>query len=215
MWDVILNVALFYSILLAPTPDSGLAIQAIVQTDFEYLASVRTTKSEFWLISQEQSYEKRGDQVRRMMPFALPPVEKEDIHTLGFDYEPDFRVLKTEDTAETRVLHGRTCQLTTAWAVADYAEARLRFWLCPRADEREAKLNAIVARAIRFRHPNLEREALKLLETRGDRTALQAESEIDGAIAPLIKFTVRVLSLDTKPIEGNVTLPPEGGRDAR
>jgi hypothetical protein len=212
---VILNVALLYSVLLAPAPDSGLAIQAVVQTDFEFMASVRTTKSEFWIVSREQTYEKRGNQVRRVKPFASPPAEKDDIHTLGFDYEPDFRVLKVEDTAETRVLHGRTCQLTTAWAVADYAEARLRFWLCPRADERETELNAIVARAMSFRHLSLEREALKLLEARGGRSALASESEIEPAIAQRMKLTVRVLSLDAKPLEGNVTLPPEGGRDAR
>lgn len=214
---VILNAALFLLPLLTQPAESGLAIQAIVQTDFEFGPSRRAMKSEFWILSQEQAYEKRGAQVRRVAPFALPPAEKEDIHTIGFDLDanPDFRMYKVNDTTETRTVHGRSCTLTTAWAVADYAEAHLRFWLCPRTDEREAKLNGIIARAVTLRYPNLEREALKLLETSANRTALEAESEIEGPIAPLMKLTGRVLSLDAKPVEGNLAIPPVGGRDAR
>ncbi len=212
---MILHPALLLSLLLAPAPDSGLALQAVVQTNFQYLNSTRTTKAEFWIVSQDRTYEKRGNQVRRMLAIAPPPKEKVDIHTLGFDYEPNFRVVKVEDATGTRTVLGRTCQLATAWAIADYAEAHLRFWLCPQADQREANLKTAVARAVSGRYPNLEREILKLLEARQGQIVLEASSDIEPPIAPLMKFTFQVVSLDAKAIEGNLTIPPEGDRDAR
>ncbi|WP_321474075.1 hypothetical protein [uncultured Paludibaculum sp.] len=212
---MLLHPALLLSLLLAPAPDSGLALQAVVQTNFEYLSSSRTTNAEFWIVSLDRTYEKRGNQVRRVVQFAPPAETKADFHTLGFDYEPNFRLVKIEDTTSTRTVLGRTCRLTTAWATADYAEAHLRFWLCPQSDEREAKLNAAVARAVSGRFSNLEQETVKLLESRHGQIVLEASSDIEPPIAPLMKLTARVLSLDAKAIEGNLTLPPEGDRDAR
>lgn len=211
---MITTATLFLSILLAPTSEP--ALQAVIQTNFEFLSSVRTTKAEFWIISPDQVYEKRtNNQVRRIMPFTAPAPEKFDIHTLGFDYEPDFKVAKVEDTAETRTVQERTCKLTTAHAIAEYAEARLRLWFCPQADVREARLSAAIAHGMSARFPNLEREILKLLEARPNRTVLEAQAEIEPPIAPLMKFTVRTLSLDVKPVEGNLAIPAEGGRNAR
>ncbi|MCC6590041.1 MAG: hypothetical protein IT168_25335 [Bryobacterales bacterium] len=209
------NPALLLPLLFAQAPESGFAIQVVVQTEFEFGPSKRAMKSEFWILSEEQTYEKRGTQVRQVMPFVPPPAAKENIHTIGFANEPDFRLWKVNDSSETRTVQGRTCTPITASVIADYAEAQLRFWMCPRADERETKLNAIVARAVTLRYPNLEREALKLLQSRANRIALEAESEIEGPIAPLMKLTARVLSLDAKQVEGNLAIPPVGGRDAR
>ncbi len=204
--------SLFFA-LLQSAGQPPVALHATVRSDFVYLASTRTTAAEYW-ISGDKLYEKRGEQIRidrrdlgltwmidpqkssyveRKIPPdspAPPAAAQEDVHTLGFDYQPEF-VWDVKDTAETQVLHGRICRLTVATGIAEFAETTLRLWFCPTAQEDQRRLNNVLVGLFRHSLPRNCRVCCFAVEAaaghrapahgRDDRAADRAGHEAQGA----------------------------------
>jgi hypothetical protein len=218
--------ALFLSAAQPPT-----ALHATVRSDFVYLASTRTMAAEYW-ISGDKLYEKRGEQIRidrrdlgltwlidpqkssyieRKMPPdspAPPAAAQEDVHTLGFDYQPEF-VWDVKDTAETQVLHGRVCRLSVATGIAEFAETTLRLWFCPTAQEDQRRLNNVLVGSSGIRYRGIAGFVASQLKQRPDTALLLMEETTEPPIAPVMKRKVQVGTLEiTAPPPGIFDIPP-------
>jgi hypothetical protein len=216
-----LFVALFQAAAQPPP-----ALHATVQSEFLFLASTRTTAAEYW-ISGGKVYEKRGERIRierqdlgvswfidpqkssyveRKRPPDNPAVRSadasEDIHTIGFDYEPEFK-WDVQDTAESRVIHGRTCRLTVATGTAPFAETTLRLWFCSAPQENERKLSDLLLDVSGIRYREITAFVASQLKQRSGAVLLLLEESTEPPIAPVMKRKVEVRNFE-------IAAPPAG-----
>jgi len=180
----------------AATPPPG-ALHAIIRSEFQYVSTTRTTDTEYW-ISAGQILRKRDKQLTPVPEpsFAKPAPQPEDLHTAGYTYEPEFTWQLT-DTAETRVLNGRECRLTTATGIAEFAQTDLRLWFCPSQSGDERKVSSLVAQMAGRPYPAVARYVAGELERRTGSVLLQLEETADTPIAPLIVWKIQAELLGT------------------
>ncbi len=131
-----------------PSPDLHLA----VEFQFNILANVITRNTDCWMAPQKTA-SRVGDRliIRRndlgvtwdvdtkaktyTETKIAPPSPQlaarvvEDIHTLGFDYEPDYD-WQVREGRQRSIIAGRPCRQVVATGNADYAEATVTFWVC-------------------------------------------------------------------------------------
>jgi hypothetical protein len=211
------------------------ALHATVQRDFTFLESTRTTEVEYW-IGDDGIFEKRGEQVRidrrdlgvtwlidsrkgayseQRRPAPAPAATArgdaaEDMHTAGFDYEPEF-IWQVKDTGERQALLGRDCRLTVATGVADFAETELRLWLCASAEgQAERQVNDLVLRQARFPFRDMGAFVAAELARRAGVLLLLAEARTDPPISRMMRHQVRVSSLETGPAPPGIFEVPKG-----
>jgi len=235
---------MFSLILLSALPQATsqapmMALHVAVQRDFTFLESTRTTAVEYW-ISGERTHEKRGEQVRIVRgdlgltwvidprkgayyeqrrpvqaPAAAPgAAPSEDLHTVGFDYEPEF-IWEVKDTGEGQSLLGRDCRLTVATGVAEFAETTLRLWFCPSAGPKtERPLNDLVLGLAGFPFRDIGAFVTSQLARRPEALLLRVEATTDPAISPLMVHKVQVGALQTATPPPGIFELPEGLRQA-
>jgi len=223
---------LFVLAQVRPAAQPAPALHLVAESRFTYMASTQTTTSEQWL-AESMTYETRGARViitrqdrgvrwvidtqkrtyseTTLAPgsdAAKPETANESIHTAGFSYEPVFAWTVTQ-TAETATVNGRTCRLTTADGVADFAGISMKLWLCPAQEkELERKANGRILEMARFRYQDPVTFATSLLAKQSDVSLLSLEATVDPPIAPRMLHQVRFLTFEKgQPPPGIFDLP--------
>ncbi len=208
------GMVLFVALLQQPP-----ALNATLQSDFTYLASTRTTTAEYW-IAADRSYEKLRDRVRveRFDAAAKPEAQAQaapDLRMAGYDYEPEF-TWEVKETGETQLFHGRTCRLTTAAGLADYAETSLRLWFCPAQDTAlERRLSGMFPRVMALRYAGISGFILKQAASRPDQLLVQVEETTEPPIAPAMVRKARIVKLETAPAPAGIFEPPAESKKAQ
>jgi len=210
------------------------ALHLVVESRFTYMASTRPTTYERW-IAENMTYEKsgnwiiiiRGDRAVRWVidtqkrtysetPVApqrepaKPGTATEDIHSAGFDYEPEFAWTVTK-TAETATMHGRNCGKTSAEGIADFAGIRMDLWLCrSKEPSLESKANAPLIDMARLRYENPATFLRDFLSRQPDMVLMSLEATVDPPIAPRMIHQVRVLTFEKAPAPPGIFDLPSG-----
>lgn len=212
--------------LSAERPPSDLHV--VFERQFNFLASVRTTTTEWWFAPAKSAL-KQGDRLtirrddlgvrwridlkagtyieEKIAPPPPPaPPAKEDIHTVGQDhYEPEYDWSVRENGLKTTIA-GRACRQFVATGEADYAEATVKFWVCepiggisyPINDGLISQLSSESARKM------VGETALK----HGKAWVLGIEETQELSISPTLTITVSVKTLEaTQAPAGTFDLP--------
>jgi hypothetical protein len=207
-----------WAMVSLPVPPPAPDVHLIVESQFNYLSSVRTTTMEIWS-TQGKMASKLGDRltIRREdlgvrwrvdlkagtyteekiepPPAAEPP--KEDIHTAGYDYEAEYD-WTTRETGQKTTIVGRSCRQFVSAGDADYAEATVRFWLCdPVAGVTSAVNDAVLSS---MRSPSARKMSSEFAAKRRKAWVLGVEEMQEPPIAPRMIITVSVKTLDTAPL---------------
>lgn len=183
------------------SPPPG-ALHAVVRSQFQYMAFTRTSENEFW-VSGGNLWRKHDGKVAPAPEPALsaaPAPVPEDLHTAGFDYEPEF-LWKVADTAETRVIHGRQCRLTTATGIAAYSQTELRLWLCPARAADESKVTGLVAETAGGQDRSVAAFVAGEMGRRTGIVLLALEETTEPAIAPVIVRKTETVVLDSEAVK--------------
>jgi hypothetical protein len=202
-------------------------LHVVFERQFNFLASVRTTTTEWWLAPAKSAL-KQGDRVtitrddlgvrwridakagtyteEKIAPAApTPPPTQEDIHTAGYEYEPQYD-WKVSESGRKTTIAGRPCRQFIAIGDADYAEATVKFWVCepitgisyPINDGLIGQLSSESARTM------VGETALK----HGKAWVLGVEETQEPAISPTMTITVSVKTLEaTQAPAGTFDLP--------
>ncbi len=205
----------------APPPD----LHVVVSSQFHYLSSVRPTTLDVWM-SDGKRATKIGDRVAIRREdlgvtwridvkggtytedkiVASPPPEpaKEDIHTAGFEYEPEFD-WQLAETGEKSTIAGRPCRRTVATGDADYAQTTVSFWSCDAIAGVGHRVTDLVVGMLR------SRSAAKMVADTAAKSGawvLSVEETQEPAIAPTMTITASVTSLEaTAAPAGTFDLP--------
>jgi hypothetical protein len=197
-------------------------LHVVYDSEFIYLASTRTTASEWWL-SEGKSMSRQGDRLSivrddlgvawrasvkagtytetKLPPARQPPAppaiaEKVDMHTAGWDWEPQYDwTVKASGQAST--IAGRPCREFTATGSADYAEANVSFWACDPLPGVARNPTDLVAAPLRS--ASAKQMIFDTLAKQGKPWLLAAEEQQEPAIAPTMVIRVRVGTLEARP----------------
>lgn len=226
---LVILLALLAQAKPAPAPPPG-ALHIVAESRFTYMSSTQTTTYEQW-IAEDMTYEKRGNRItinrndravrwvidtqkRTYSETALVPQKnsakpgtvREEVHTAGFDYEPEFSWTVSR-TAETAKILGRACRVTSASGTADFAGVEMKLWLCrSKEPSLERKANAPILEMARFRYQDPLTFGLDLLSKQPDMVLMSLETTVDPPIAPRMLHQVKVLTFEKGP-------PPPGTFD--
>ncbi len=190
-------------------------LHVVFERQFNYMSSIRTTPTDWW-VAPGKSATRSGDRltIRRddlgirwrvdlkaatyeeAKIEAAPPApaaDKEDIHTAGFNYEPDYE-WQVSQTGQTSTLAGRPCRQFVASGDADYSEATVKFWLCePIAGVNHAVTSQVTGGLF---SDSSRRMVIDTAAKQGNAWALGIEETLQPAISPTIVMTVTVKSLE-------------------
>ncbi len=128
-------------------------------------------------------------------PAPAPPApEREDIHTAGFMYEPDYE-WQVSETGQKTSLFGQPCRQFVATGDADYSEAAVKFWLC---DPIAGVSHPVNTQLLGLLFSDSSRRMITdAAAKRGNAWALGIEETLQPAISPTIVVTVTVKTLET------------------
>lgn len=195
-----------------PSPDLHLA----VEYQFNFLANVITRNTDWWMAPQRTA-SRVGDRltIRRedlgvswrvdvkastytetkIAPPAPQPAAPvaEDIHTVGFDYEPDYD-WQVRETHQRSTIAGRPCRQFVATGDADYAEATVTFWVCQPVKGITYAVNDAVMASMRSE--SAKRMITDTLARQGRAWVLGVEEKQEPAISPVMIVTLVVKALD-------------------
>ncbi len=203
-------------------------VHLLVESQFNYLSSVRTTTVETWS-SQGKTATKLGDRltIRRedlgvrwrvdlkagtYIEDKLPPTapapdpRKEDIHTAGYDYEPEFD-WTTRETGEKSAIAGQPCRQFVANGDADYAESTVKFWVCePITGVTYAMNDAVLGM---MRSDDARKMVVQTATKLGRGWVLGVEETQQPPIAPTLVMTISVKTIEATPLPATTfELPP-------
>jgi len=194
------------------------SLHMVVESQFIYMSSTQTSTVEYW-IAEDKSYEKRGARVTitrkdrgvrwiidtqkqtyvesTLADAAKQQAVTEDMHTAGFNYEPEFAWTVT-DTKQTSIINGRSCRLTIANGTADFADASLKLWLA-RSDRQgvEAGANGPIVDSTRFRYQNPATYITRLLAKRPGTLLMSLDATVEPPIAPTMVHHVLIRTIET------------------
>lgn len=203
---------LILAAILAPSPCRAADVHAVVQTVMSYRGSDRTTSLEYWVATDKMMAKSAGilfitrrdlgliwgvDQraatysEEKIQP-AKPAVE--DIHTAGYDFgmgPVDWRI---EPAGGARTIAGVACDHFVGRGTSDVGEITVDLWAAPASTPGGAEL--LKAMIGSLRGDSRRSEIVGLLEKVG-RAPLEREETIEGPIAPVMKYAVKVVKLET------------------
>ncbi len=211
-------LAAMVSLPVSP-PSSDLHL--LVESQFVYLSAVRTTTIETW-IAQGKTASRLGDRltIRRedlavrwridlkagtytedkLTPAGPPLPPKPDIHTAGYDYEPEFDWV-TREGGQEMTIAGRPCAQFVSTGDADYAEATVKFWVCEPIPGVSHAVNDSMLSSMRSQ--SARKMVLETAAKRGKGWVLAVEETQEPAIAPTLTMKITAKTLEAAP------LPPE------
>jgi hypothetical protein len=209
-WTLLVALALF--LLTTTSLLSAAELHAVFQTNRTYMGYTRTTERECWF-GDRKSYSLRksdphvwlyrgdlgvqwfvdlGDSVygEESISSAGEPEVREDIHTKGVDYEPEYEWI-VKGSSETKEINGFSCRGISAKGIADFAQTDLTLWFSnDRTLNHTGMLNDMLLDFLR--NAGARKFILDILQK--DTTALlvQIEQIEEPAIAPTITLTLAV-----------------------
>jgi len=220
--------------LPASSPPSDLHL--VVESQFNYLASVRTTTTDMWMSTGRRTAKigetitirredlgirwrinlKAGTYTEEKIepPSPPPPPAKEDIHTVGQNYyEPEFD-WTLSDSGQKTTIAGRPCRQFLAAGDADYAESTVKFWVCePIAGITHPVNDAVISQ---MRNQSARKMVEQATAKQGSAWVLGIEETQEHSIAPTMVITVSVKTLDaTAAPPGTFELPANAKKAAR
>ena len=211
-------------------PEQRTALHFVVDRQRIFMASTQATTTEYW-IGDDKTYEKNGARVTiirkdlgvrwvintqkatyaetHLTSPTMNNTRIEDIHTAGFNYEPEF-VWTVANSAEASTINSRACRLTVATGTDDFAEMTLKLWLCHTGRPAlERKANRFVLENAGFGNQNPVTFASELLSKRPDVLLMSLEATVEPPISPTMTYSVVVRTLETAvPPAGIFDLPP-------
>jgi len=209
---------------MEPLQEQPAALHFVVDRQRIFMASTQATTTEYW-ITDDKTYEKRGARVTiirkdlgvrwvintqnatysetRLTSPAKNQTRVEDIHTAGFNYEPEF-AWAVADSAEASTIDGRACRLTVATGTDDFADMTLKLWLCHTdRPALERKANGFVLESAGFGNQNPVTFATELLSKRPDVLLMSLEATVEPPISSTMTYRVVVRTIEN-------ALPPAG-----
>ena len=206
------------ALLSSPVSAPPLDVHLLVESQFNYLSSVRTTTVVTWS-TQGKTATKIGDRltIRREdlgvrwrvdlkagtyteekiepPPAAKPP--KDDIHTAGYNYEAEYD-WTTRQSGRKTAIAGRPCREFVSDGDADYAQATVKFWVCdPVPGVSFAVSDSVLGM---MRNDSSRRMVAETAAKRGKTWVLGVEEMQEPPIAPKMIVAVSVKTLDTTPL---------------
>jgi len=211
-------------VTIVPLQAQRAALHFVVEGQRILMASTQTTTAEYW-ITDDKTYEKRGTRVTisrkdlgvrwvidtqkgtysetRLTSPTKNETTVEDIHTVGFSYEPEF-AWTVAANRKTSTINGRPCRLTVATGIDDFAEMTLKLWLCHTdRPALERKANGSVLDSAQFRYQNPVTFATELLSKRPDVLLMSLEATVEPPSSPTIAYRVVVGTIEN-------AVPPDG-----
>jgi hypothetical protein len=226
----------FFPLLLLPFLASAFVplayagdIHAVVEGSRTYMDFTRKTVNEYWL-SGEKIYRKaetylfitRKDlgvewsvnlkdntyyerKIEAEEPFAP---EKEDIHTLGWEYNPQYD-WDIRETGEAKDINGYSCQHVVARGDADFSEITLHLWL---ARDVPGTADYVQYMAEQLKLDMLRRAIGEILSKFKDRLPLEREEIIESPIAPTMRNVAKITKFETSDPPPNIYELPQGAK---
>jgi hypothetical protein len=210
--------------MIGTLPQQRAVLHFVVDRQRIFMASTQATTTEYW-IADDKTYEKNGARVTiirkdlgvrwvintqkatyaetRLTSPAMNKTRIEDIHTAGFNYEPEF-VWTVADSAEASTINSRACRLTVATGTDDFAEMTLKLWLCHMdRPALERKANESVLDNAGFGYKNPVTFASELLSKRPDVLLMSLDATVEPPISSTMTYRVVVRTIEN-------ALPPAG-----
>ncbi|MGE5359057.1 MAG: hypothetical protein ACM3NQ_08545 [Bacteroidales bacterium] len=209
-------VCALLSMAISPPPPD---FHIVVESQFNYLSSTRTTVTETWIAQAKMATKvgtrltirredlgvrwrvdlKAGTYTEEKIAPSPPPsaATEEDIHTAGYDYQAEYD-WTTRESGRKSTIVGRPCREFVSSGEADYADASVKFWVCePMAGVGTAVNDAVLS-------PMRSASARKMVEEtaarRGKAWVLGVEEMQEPPIAPTMVITVSLKAFETAPL---------------
>ena len=217
--------------IIGPPQEQAVALHVVIESQFTFMASTQTTIGEYW-ITNGKTYEKRGTRVvivrrDRGLQWVIdvekgtysekpatsaPKTEREveDIHTAGFNYEPEF-AWTVSDGEERLIMDGRTCHMKEAKGTDSFAEMTLKLWLCHTARPAiERDLNSRVLDIVRFRFTNPNAFVTKILSEQPEMLLMSLEAMVEPPIAGTMAHRAVVRKVEIAVVPAGIFDLPSG-----
>ena len=217
-------------LLVVPGQSPAPALHIQVHSEFDYMARVRSFDQECWLAEKARRVVE-GERVTitredlgvtwRLTPSTRtytesprPPADTAasqpaafDIHTAGWNWEPDY-TWSVRESGQQATRLDRACREFVADGDADYAEAHVTFWACQPTQGTVVSPNDVVL--ARLRSDGARKIILETLASRGGLWVLQVEERQEPAIAPTLVIRARAVTLElASPPAGIFELPAD------
>lgn len=209
---------LFFSSLLS-LKGYAADVHAVIDTSRTYMDFTRKYTNEYW-IAKDKTYRKADtfiwitrkdlglawsinlrdnsyieEKITTPEKSAQAPSEKEvDIHTLGWEYKPQY-YWSIKETGEKKDINGIRCELVTAHGEADFSEISLDVWLVTEANiPGSAELYDLTVDALKG---DMVRSAIvEVLMKFKNRAPIHRIEIIENPIAPTIRQESQVKTLE-------------------
>jgi hypothetical protein len=216
MRKLVLAAMLFGLFAAAPRPAAA-DIHAIVEYSRSFRNMTRNSTEELWAAADKTLWKTdailwitrkdlgflwgvfRRDNTYMEDKLAASPkpaaAPADDIHTKGNDFGLGRVDWKIEPTGESKDIAGIACEHVVARGRSDVSEITVHLWLAPASTPGGAEILRLISDPIR----SDERRAAiaDLLDTLGGRLPLDREESIDGPIATVMTYRVKVTKLET------------------
>ncbi len=213
------------AMLLLPFPAPPSDLHVVFEYQFNYMSMKRATTTEMWTAPGRSAARvgdrltidredlgvrwrvdvKAGTYVEDKISTApsAPPVKREDIHTVGYDYyEPDYEWTVRE--VGSSMTSGRPCRDFVGAGDADYAEATVKFSLCQPIEGATFTNDAIVTQL----RSESARKMIANAAVGQKAWVLKVEETQEPAVAGTIVVTIAIKTLETMPAPpGTFDLP--------
>lgn len=196
--------------LPAPPPPPG-DLHFVVASEFVYMARTRPTRQDWWLGEKRRAVAidgrltitredlgvvwridtKAGTYTETPRPAPGAAAEGPapfDIHTAGYDWEPEFE-WRVRKTGREATMAGRPCREFSANGQADYSDTSVTFWGCtPLSPDLPSPTEVVTA-------PLRNESTVRMIRDAAAREGLwvlQIEETTEPAIAPTMTMRIKV-----------------------
>ena len=227
-WFLFLFFLPFLAPIAIPTARAG-DVHAVVEGSRTYMDFTRKTVNEYW-VSGEKIYRKAETYLfitrkdlgvewsvnlkdntyseRKTEVEGPSAPEKEDIHTLGWEYNPRYD-WEIRETGETKDINGQSCEHVVARGDADFSEITLHLWL---AKDVPGAMDFVQYMAEQLKMDRNRRGIGEILVKFRDRLPLEREEVIENPIAPTIRNIVKIIKIEASEPPPNIYELPQGAK---